>query len=114
MIYLGNWHFKCSSLLLNATSKLLVQVEPIQIHHLGPYGYKVMYEALLCIHNVSDSEQSLQINLGALPLLHAGQMYDLITRAAFPVDVSGQLTLRVAPYQVLWLTGGRVSHIQPL
>jgi len=63
-------------------------------------------EALLCIHNVSDSEQSLQIDLGALPLPHAGQMYDLITGAAFPVDGFGELTLRVVPYQVLWLIGG--------
>ena len=63
-------------------------------------------EALLCIHNVSDSVQSLQIDLGALPLPHAGQVHDLVTGAAFPVDVSDELTLRVVPYQVLWLTGG--------
>jgi hypothetical protein len=63
-------------------------------------------EAILCIHNVSDSEQDLQINLDALPFPHAGQVHDLITGVVFPVDVSGNLTLRVLPYQVLWLTGG--------
>jgi len=63
-------------------------------------------EALLCIHNVSGSEQFLRIDLDALPLPHAGQVHDLVTGAAFPVDVSGELSLRVVPYQVLWLTGG--------
>jgi hypothetical protein len=54
---------------------------------------------------VSREEQRLQISLDALPLLHSGQVHDVITGIGFPIDVSGDLTLRVAPYQVLWLTG---------
>jgi len=44
-------------------------------------------------------------NLALFPFPHSGQVRDLITGAAFPVDTSGDLSLRVAPYQVLWLTG---------
>ncbi|MBE9506915.1 MAG: sugar phosphorylase [Chloroflexi bacterium] len=62
-------------------------------------------ESLLCIHNVSGDEQPFQINLDALPLPHSDQVHDLIAEASFPVDGSGDLSLRVAPYQVLWLTG---------
>jgi len=64
-------------------------------------------ESLLCVHNVSDDEQSLQINLDALPFPHAGRVRDLVTGTAYPVDGSGDLILQVAPYQVLWLTGER-------
>ena len=60
---------------------------------------------LLCIHNVSNAEQPYQANLGSLPFPCSGQVRDLITGATFPVDVSGNLTLHLAPYQVLWLTG---------
>jgi glycosidase len=62
-------------------------------------------EVLLCVHNVSDSGQSLSIKLGTLPFPHAGRVRDLITGAAFPVGASGELSLQVGPYQVLWLTG---------
>jgi glycosidase len=61
-------------------------------------------EVLLCIHNVSSAEQPLRANLDALPFPHAGRVRDLITGTAFSVDASGNLTLQVAPYQVLWLT----------
>jgi hypothetical protein len=59
----------------------------------------------LCVHNVSDSGQSLSIKLDTLSFPHAGRVRDLITGAAFPVGASGELSLQVAPYQVLWLTG---------
>jgi glycosidase len=62
-------------------------------------------EAVLCINNVSGEEQHLQISLDALSLLHSGQVQDLITGIGFPVGASGDLRLKVAPYQVLWLTG---------
>jgi sucrose phosphorylase len=62
-------------------------------------------EVLLCVHNVSDSGQSLSIKLDTLSFPHAGRVRDLITGAAFPVGASGELSLLVAPYQVLWLTG---------
>ena len=62
-------------------------------------------EALLCIHNVSGAEQLFQANLDSLLLPRSGQVQDLITGASFPMDASGDLTLHLAPYQVLWLTG---------
>ena len=60
-------------------------------------------ESLLCIHNVSDVEQSFSANLDSLPLPHSNQVRDLITGITFPVNSSGDLSLSVAPYQVLWL-----------
>jgi glycosidase len=66
-------------------------------------------EAVLCITNVSGEEQHLQIGLDALPLSFSGQVQDLITGVDFPVDVSGDLRLKVAPYQVLWLAGKMVA-----
>ncbi len=62
-------------------------------------------EALLCIHNVSNAEQSLHLDVGPLPLQHSGQLRDLVAGLTFPVDGSGGVTLRLAPYQVLWLSG---------
>jgi glycosidase len=62
-------------------------------------------EALLCVHNVSDGAQSLRVDLDALPFPHAGCVRDIIAGGTFPVDGAGYLTLQVAPYQVLWLTG---------
>ena len=61
--------------------------------------------SLLCIHNVSNAEQRFQANLDSLPFPCPGQVRDLITGTTFPVDASGNLTLHLAPYQVLWLTG---------
>jgi glycosidase len=62
-------------------------------------------ERLLCVHNVSDGARPLRIDLAALPFPHAGRVRDLVSGAGFPVDAAGSLTLQVAPYQVLWLTG---------
>jgi len=61
--------------------------------------------SLLCIHNVSNARQPFQANLDPLPFPCSGQVRDLITGTTFPVDASGNLTLHLAPYQVLWLTG---------
>jgi len=69
--------------------------------------------SLLCIHNVSHAEQPFQADLGSLShvppnlgdLGGCGQVRDLITGTTFPVDASGRLSLHLAPYQVLWLTG---------
>ena len=61
--------------------------------------------SLLCIHNVSNAQQPFHANLDSLLLPCSGQVRDLITGATFPVGVSGDLTLHLAPYQVLWLTG---------
>ncbi len=62
-------------------------------------------ESLLCIHNVSNEELSLPINLDALAFPHASQVRDLITETVFPVNDSGGLILRVTPFQGLWLAG---------
>ena len=61
--------------------------------------------SLLCIHNVSNAEIPFSASLALFPFPHSGQVRDLITGATFPVDTSGDLSLRVAPYQVLWLAG---------
>ena len=66
-------------------------------------------ETLLCIHNVSSAEQSFSANLASLPFPRSDQMRDLITGATFPVSSSGDLTLQVAPYQILWLAGETVK-----
>jgi sucrose phosphorylase len=70
-------------------------------------------EKVLCIHNVSSVEQPFSVNLSSLSFSRPDRVrdfitrdlitHDLITRAVFPVDGVGNLSLRVAPYQVLWL-----------
>jgi glycosidase len=60
---------------------------------------------LLCIHNVSDGEQPFSVNLSSITFPRSEQMRDLIAGTVFPVNASGELTLQVAPYQVLWLKG---------
>ena len=62
-------------------------------------------DKILCIHNVSDAEQPFSANLASLPFPRSGQVRDLITGATFPANGSGDLSLQVAPYQVLWLAG---------
>ena len=62
-------------------------------------------ESLLCIHNVSDAERLLCVDLDALAFSNAGHVRDLIAGAIFRVDTLGTLNLCIAPYQVLWLTG---------
>ena len=68
-------------------------------------------ESLLCVHNVSNDEQSLRINLHALPsrggapFPPVGGVRDLIGGIISAVDASGNLALNLAPYQVLWLKG---------
>jgi hypothetical protein len=54
---------------------------------------------------VSGDEQHLQIDLDALSIPYSGPVQDLITGSEFPVDASGDLGLKIAPYQVLWLMG---------
>ncbi len=60
-------------------------------------------ESLLCVHNVSGVEQSFSVDLTPLPLSHSGQVRDLVTNATFSANSSGELSLSLAPYQVLWL-----------
>jgi len=62
-------------------------------------------ESLLCIHNVSNAERLLRVDLDALAFFNAGHVRDLIAGTIFRVDTFGTLNLFIAPYQVLWLTG---------
>jgi len=62
-------------------------------------------ESVLCIHNVSGQEQTLQINLDTVSLLHTGGVHDLIGGAISSVDSCGALIQHLDPYQVLWLKG---------
>ena len=59
-------------------------------------------KSLLCVHNVSNAEQSVSVNLANFS--HSGQVRDIITGATLPAGASGELSLSVAPYQTLWLT----------
>jgi glycosidase len=61
-------------------------------------------EAVVCLHNLSNAEQLVQVHLPTSPFPHAGRVRDLLTGAAFSVDASGLLTLSLLPYQVMWLT----------
>ncbi|RLC67475.1 MAG: sugar phosphorylase [Chloroflexi bacterium] len=60
-------------------------------------------DPLLCVHNVSQADHSLSVNLPSPPFARPGHVRDLIGGAVFPVGTSGELSLKVAPYQVLWL-----------
>jgi sucrose phosphorylase len=60
-------------------------------------------EEVLCIHNVSNAEQPFSVNLPSLDLPGPARVRDLITGVVFPVDGSGNLSLRMTPYQVVWL-----------
>ena len=62
------------------------------------------HDMVLCIHNVSSASQHIQVEPDVLCLPHQGRLHDVIAGDIFPVDGSGNLTLHVAPYQVLWLT----------
>jgi glycosidase len=61
-------------------------------------------EHILCVHNVSDREQSFQADLVELGVPHNDNVEDLVFPTRFPVGKDGQLGLTVKPYQVLWLT----------
>ena len=62
-------------------------------------------ESLLCVHNISPHEQPCRIDLGTLPFPDSGHTQDLFTGTLYTVDAPGTLTLRLAPYQALWLIG---------
>ncbi len=62
-------------------------------------------ESLLCVHNSSPREQPCRIDLAPLPFPHPGHTQDLLTGTLYVVDAPGNLTLRLAPYQALWLIG---------
>jgi glycosidase len=59
-------------------------------------------EHILCLHNVSDRDQLFQANLDELGVPHSGALQDLVAGTRYPVSEDDQLTLTIAPYQVLW------------
>ncbi len=60
-------------------------------------------ESLLCVHNISGVEQDVSVDLASLSFARSGWVRDLVAGGVFPVGGAGDLDLRVAPYQVLWL-----------
>jgi len=60
-------------------------------------------EKVLCIHNVSDAEQPLRVDLKALSVQHHGALEDAISGTAYPIGGDDNLALTVGPYEVLWL-----------
>jgi hypothetical protein len=60
-------------------------------------------EKILCIHNVSNIPQPIQVSLGTLSMQHTGTLKDTISGKLYPVGTGDHLTLTVAPYQALWL-----------
>jgi sucrose phosphorylase len=55
---------------------------------------------VLCLHNVSDQLQNVELKLRDLFSVHDKELADLITDERFDMPA----TLRLAPYQTLWLT----------
>ncbi|HET89837.1 MAG TPA: sugar phosphorylase, partial [Chloroflexi bacterium] len=58
---------------------------------------------VLCIINVSDAPQRSAFDARAVEL-SGEHVTDIVSGATFPVEPGGNLTVEVAPYQVLWLT----------
>jgi sucrose phosphorylase len=60
-------------------------------------------EHVVCVHNVSGQNQQFRANLDELRVAHRGRMQDLVTGESHSVNEHGELCLRVAPYELLWL-----------
>ncbi|MCP4417044.1 MAG: hypothetical protein GY805_10500, partial [Chloroflexi bacterium] len=58
---------------------------------------------ILCLHNVAHHDSELTIDLSNMPFHENGRFSDLLTKQHYPIN-SNQLVLKLAPYQVLWLT----------
>lgn len=64
-------------------------------------------ERVLCLHNVTGASETVSLDLAAQGLSDAATWCDAVTGQAFSVP-STDLTLTLAPYQVMWLTSERV------
>ncbi|GAB4212673.1 MAG: sugar phosphorylase [Roseiflexaceae bacterium] len=60
-------------------------------------------EAVVCIHNVSDTPHTLALDGFALGLPPGAQLRDLLGGPSAAVDAHAVLSLELAPYQTLWL-----------
>jgi len=61
---------------------------------------------VLCIHNVSDDEVAVEIDLKALGLTPGQALVDLVGGERYEMDDEGRLTFVARPYAVLWLREG--------
>ncbi len=81
---------------------------PQQILDLGPGLFALTRsapdgsETLLCFHEVSGDEQRVRIGRRELPWRKVTALRDVLSGATLSMD-EGALTLKLAPYQVLWL-----------
>lgn len=57
---------------------------------------------VLCLHNVTDKNCEIIIELGSLPIAKTERLIDLFSQQQFSVT-DQKLKLAIAPYQVLWL-----------
>jgi len=57
---------------------------------------------LLCLHNISDQEIEIALDLNLLPFKNTNPFSDIISDKSFPIS-NGKLKLHLAPYEVLWL-----------
>ena len=60
-------------------------------------------EKILCIHNVTNAEQSISLNFSELGLATIGVAVDIISEKAFHINSNQKLKLTLLPYEVLWL-----------
>jgi sucrose phosphorylase len=60
------------------------------------------HESILCIHNVSNTRQSLRANLKTLDMPLSDLFEDLVSGTLYP-SVGQELALTIRPYGVLWL-----------
>ncbi|MEA3376007.1 MAG: alpha-amylase family glycosyl hydrolase [Chloroflexota bacterium] len=58
---------------------------------------------VLCVHNVSNTEQPFHADLKALSIQHQDRLEEVVSGKTYPVGRGGELTLTLDPYQVLWL-----------
>src|SRR5690606_3768537 len=68
----GRWAAGLETDSWSAGSRHLLQVKPVQIHHLVPRGDKVLHELLLRIGAAIDFGQGAQLGVGAKDKVHAG------------------------------------------
>ncbi len=59
-------------------------------------------ESLLCLHNISDEEIEIALDLSLLPFKNTDSVSDIISNRAIPIS-KRKLELSLSPYEVLWL-----------
>lgn len=60
-------------------------------------------EKILCVHNVSNAEQSVMLDVGEVELENTTATQDIITGKVYSISAEQKLELTMKPYQVLWL-----------